>query len=313
MKEDVRTVIRRLSVLGAVLLASLCAAPAAQAQTTGGWTLNIDNTGYNPIPAGALLPYSVRIDNNDNVATPATTITFTIPATAEFVGVSGLNNCVPVPAPGQPATVTCDVPVLGPGSVLSGTVNLRPTVEGTISLSGTIPNPGPSFSRQTTVQKGADLSVDLVADPATVQAGSIANFTATVGNAGPYDANGATLVVTLPVGLSSEVTMPAGCSVAMGTITCAIAGPIAVGASIELDFAAQVTAANASTITLAAEINTTSPRDGVNANDGATADITVTPGTDVSIGKSRAPLGLILVGDTVTFTLDPRFVGAAPA
>ena len=312
MKEDVRTVIRRLSVLGAVLLASLCAAPAAQAQTTGGWTLNIDNTGYNPIPAGALLPYSVRIDNNDNVATPATTITFAIPATAEFVGVSGLNNCVPVPAPGQPATVTCDVPVLGPGSVLSGTVNLRPTVEGTISLSGTIPNPGPSFSRQTTVQKGADLSVDLVADPATVQAGSIANFTATVGNAGPYDANGATLVVTLPVGLSSEVTMPAGCSVAAGTITCAIAGPIAVGGTIELDFAAQVTAANASTITLAAEINTTSPRDGVNANDGATADITVTPGTDVSIGQSRAPLGLILVGDTVTFTLDPRFVGAAP-
>lgn len=307
------TNIHRATRFAAAVVVLAFSVGVAQAQTTGGWTLNINNTGFNPIPAGALLPYSVRIDNNDNVATPATTITFAIPATAEFVGVDGLNNCVPVPATGQPATVICDVPVLGPGAVLSGVVNLRPTVEGTISLSGTIPNPGPSFSRQTTVQKGADLSVDLVAAPATVQAGSIANFTATVSNAGPYDANGATLVIPLPVGLSSDVTVPAGCSIAAGTITCAIAGPITVGELIELDFAAQVTAANASTITLAAEVNTTSPRDGVNANDGATADITVTPGTDVSIGKSRAPLGLILVGDTVTFTLDPRFVGAAPA
>jgi uncharacterized repeat protein (TIGR01451 family) len=135
---------------------------------------------------------------------------------------------VPAPATGQPATVTCDVPVLSPSAVHTGVVNLRPMEQGTVTLTGTIPNPGPSFSRQTTVQRGADLSVALVADPTTVQAGSIAQFSATVSNAGPYAADGATLVVTLPVGLSSDVTMPAGCSIAGSVITCSVAGPRAV-------------------------------------------------------------------------------------
>ncbi len=304
---------RPLGIFSAVLLGSLILVSAVQAQTTGGWTLNIDNTGFNPIPAGALLPYSIRIDNNDNVATPATTITFTIPASADFLDVTGgLTNCVADPAAGQPATVTCDVPVLAPSAILNATVNLRPREQGTISLTGTMASPGPTFSRQTTVQRGADLSVALVADPATVQGGSVAHFSATVTNAGPYPSDNATLVVSLPVGLSTDVSMPAGCSIAGRDITCVIAGPIGIGASIPLDFSAQVTASNASTITLAAEVNSTSPRDGVNDNDGATADINVTPGTDVSIGKTRAPQGLILVGDTVTFTLEPRFVGVAP-
>ena len=59
-------------------------------------------------------------------------------------------------------------------------------------------------------QKGADLSVDLVAAPATVQAGSIANFTATVSHAGSYHPNGATPVIPAPVGVSSDRTLTAG-------------------------------------------------------------------------------------------------------
>ncbi len=304
---------RPFALIAALLFSAPLVTSTVQAQTTGGWTLNITNTGYNPIPAGALLPYTVRIDNNGNVATPATTITFDIPPKADFIEVTGFSNCVPNPGTGQPATVACDVPVLSPSAVHTGTVNLRPMQEGTIALVGTIPNPGPTFSRQTTVQRGADLSVALVANPAIVQAGSIAQFSATVSNAGPYAADGATLVISLPVGLSSDVDMPAGCSILADIITCSIAGPIAVGADVALDFSSQVTTANASTITVAAEVDTTTPRDGVNANDSATADITVTPGTDVSIGKTRGPTGVILVGDMVTFTIDPRYIGVVPA
>ncbi|HEY8577175.1 MAG TPA: SdrD B-like domain-containing protein [Devosia sp.] len=315
-KQDARggtASVRPFALVAALLFSAPLTVTTVQAQTTGGWTLNITNTGYNPIPAGALLPYTVRIDNNDNVATPATTITFDIPATADFIDVMGFSNCVSSPGTGQPATVTCDVPVLSPSAAHTGTVNLRPKQEGTVTLRGTIPNPGPTFSRQTTVQRGADLSVTLVAVPAVVQAGSMAQFSATVRNAGPYPADGATLVISLPLGLSRNVTMPAGCSIANDIITCNIAGPISVGADVELDFSSQVTTSNASTITVAAEVDTTTPRDGVNDNDSATTDITVTPGTDVSVGKTRAPTGLILVGDTVTFIIDPRYVGVAPA
>jgi hypothetical protein len=241
------TKIIRLAFYAACLL--LAFVVAAQAQATGGWTLNIDNTGYNPMQAGGLLPYAVRISNNDNVGLPSTTVTFDIPSTADFEGVTGLNNCVSIPSSGQPATVTCDVPALAPDAHVDATVNLRPMVEGTLSLKATIKSPGPSFSRQTIILKGVDLSVVLKM-PATVQAGSIANFSATVSNAGPYAADGAHLSIPIPTGMSGNVTLPSGCSISSGSISCNIPGPIAVGDSVVLNFSDQVTTANASSITL---------------------------------------------------------------
>lgn len=299
----------------AFALTSLIAISTASAKTDGGWTLNLDNTGYNPLPAGGLLPSTVRIDNNDNLSTPATTIDFTIPATTVFVGVNGLQNCTPLPTGGEqtaPLVVTCDVPTLAPGAVLSATINLRPMQMGNVTLAAKIPNPGPSFNRMTTVEQGADLAVALAVNPAAVQAGSKASFTATVTNEGPYAASGATVTIPLPTGLSSNVTLPAGCSYAAPNITCAIPGPIAPGASIALDFESQVTIENASTITVAAGITSKGPRDPVHTNNDATADIAILEGTDVSIGKTRAPQGLILVGDEVTFTLQPRHAGVKP-
>ena len=301
----------------AIVFVSLLAVSSANAKVDGGWTLNIDNTGYNPIPAGGALPYAIRIDNNDNLATPATTIGFTIPAATVFVGIDGLENCTPLPDSGgetlaAPLTVTCDVPALSPGQVLNATVNLRPMVKGNITLAAKIPDPGPAFSRMTTVELGADLAIVLQVDPATVPAGSNASFRATVTNDGPYPADGATLTIPLPTGLSPNISMPSGCSYAAPNITCAVAGPIAPGASIPLDFTAQVTTENASTITVAGAITTNGPRDPNPTNNEDTSDIAITPGTDVSLGKTRAPQGLILVGDEVTFTLQPRHAGTAP-
>ncbi|PWK73960.1 SdrD B-like domain-containing protein [Aminobacter sp. AP02] len=301
----------------AVAFISLFAISNADAQTDGGWTLNLDNTGYNPIAAGGLLPYAVRIDNNDNVSTPATTINFTIPVSTVFVGVDGLQNCTPLPDPSgaeltAPLVVTCDVPALAPNAVLNATVKMRPMDAGNVTLAAKIPNPGPSFSRMTTVEQGADLAVALEVNPATVQAGSNASFRATVTNNGPYPAQGAALTIPLPTGLSSNVTLPAGCSYAAPNIKCDIAGPIAVGASVPLDFAAQVTTENASTITVAAAVMSSGPRDPVNTNNEESADIAILPGTDVSIGKTRAPQGLVLVGDEIVFTLQPRLAGKKP-
>lgn len=308
---------RAAGLVTAIVAGVFLAMPSVHAMTDGGWTLNIDNTGYNPIPAGGLLPYAVRIDNNDNVATPATTIDFTIPATSAFVGVDGLQNCTPLPDPSgtelaAPLVVTCDIPPLLPNAVLNATVKMRPMDAGNVTLSAKIPNPGPNFSRMTTVEQGADLSVALEVNPATVQAGSNASFKATVTNEGPYAASGATLTIPLPTGLSSDVTLPSGCSYAAPNINCDIAGPIAPGASVVLDFSAQVTTENASTITVAAGVTSNGPRDPVNTNNDATANITILPGTDVSIGKARAPQGLILVGEQVTFTLQPRHAGVMP-
>lgn len=304
--------------VGAIVFFSLFAASSANAKVDGGWTLNIDNTGHNPIGAGGLLPYTVRIDNNDNAATPATTIDFTIPATTVFVGVDGLQNCTPLPDGSglplaAPLVVRCDVPALAPASSLSATVNMRPMDPGSIWLRAKMPDPGPSFGRMTTVEQGADLSVTLAVSPATVQAGSNARFTATVVNEGPHAANGATLTIPLPTGLSPNVLLPAGCSYSAPDIRCEIAGPIAVGASLSFNFSSQVTTENASTITVAAGIATKGPRDPNPTNNDDSANITILPGTDVTLGKTRAPDRLLLVGDVVSFTLKPSHAGAAPA
>jgi uncharacterized repeat protein (TIGR01451 family) len=307
---------RRLGLTGIAVLLGIAFATTAAAQTTGGWTLNIDNTGFNPIPAGSLLPYRIRIDNNGNVPTPETTIVFTVPATTIYLGTDGL-TCSPAPDPGEPElteplTVTCDVPALAPAGLLNATVNLRPMQAGSVTLEGTIQNGGPTFSRLTTVEEGADLQLSLAVASATVQAGSIASFSASVTNAGPYDSQGAQVVIPLPAGLSPDVTMPAECAYVAPNIICDLPGTIAVGASVDLDFASQVTSQNASTITIAAEVSATTPRDGVAGNDGATVDIEVTPGTDVSIVKTRTPPGLVLVGQEVTFTLEAGYAGDPP-
>lgn len=311
MSDRRKNIFRNSGLAGVILASALLAVPSVMAQSAGDWTLNIDNTGYNLMPAGGLLPYGIRIDSSANGGTPASSITFTIPATATYEGISGLDNCVGTPDLVTPTSVKCDVPALADGGSLNAIVNLRPMQEGIISLTGTMPH-GTTFTRPTTVQKGADLSVLMSVSPTTVQAGSRAGFKAKIHNNGPYPSQSARLVIPVPSGLSSAVTMPAGCSIASNTITCDIAGPIAVDQDIELDFSAQVTTENASTVTVAATVSSTAPRDGVSDNDHSTADITVTPGTDVSVGKLRSPSGLILIGDTVTFTLSPRYVGNVP-
>lgn len=312
MTDRRQNALRFFGLTLAILANAFVAVPAAMAQTDGGWTLNIDNTGYNPIQAGALLPYTVRINNNNPAASLAqTSISFAIPANVEFVDVVGLNDCVATPTE-TPTSVTCVVPALAIDGKVDAKVNLRPMQEGTINFTGTMAAPGPTVSKPTTVQKGADLAVALSVSPETVQSGSRAVFTATVVNNGPYPSDHAKLVIPVPAGLSPNVELPAGCSITANLITCEIAGPIAVGQSLPFEFSSQVVVANASTITVAAAISSTAPRDGVTNNNDATANINVIPGTDVSLGKTRSPQLLILVGDAVTFTLSPRFVGSAP-
>ena len=303
----------KLATLAAVIMLGAGAAPAL-AQSA--WAINVDNSHFNPVPAGGLADYSVRIDNSDNVASAGTTVTFTIPSASVYEGVTGFSNCAPtpdaVPAPTvAPVAVTCEVPVIQPGASILGKVNVRHLQEGTATLKSSIAG-GPSFDRRTTVQRGADLSVELAAAPSPIQAGNRVTMTATVTNHGPYASSGGSVVLTLPTGLSPDVQMPAGCSINAELITCALE-ELAPGASVDLDFTTQVTAANASTATASATVMGGAPRDPSNANDSGLADIVILEGTDVTVRKTRAPLGLMLLGDSIAFTVQPQVAGRDPS
>src|SRR5690606_33955972 len=141
---------------------------------------------------------------------------------------------------------------------------------------------GPTFARDTTVQRGADLALVLTADPGTVQAGNYAQFVAQITNEGPYPSGTASLEVAIPPGISRDVDMPEGCSVAGALITCQLPG-WDVGDSSSCPSSWQSTATDRSNVTMAALGRSTSPRDPNSGNDSDTADLVIDPGTDVSL------------------------------
>jgi len=272
--------------------------------------VNIDSLA--PVPAGGDATYKVRIDNAGNFTTGATTVTFDIPVDTDYEGVLGLDNCDPLSGEG-PLSVICDVPAIGVDGAVEATVFLRHFTEGTVTFAAEMTEMADEtrFERTTTVQKGADLGLTLSALPETVQAGDIAQFFATVTNHGPYPSGAATLDVTIPDGMSPDFELPAACSVTGLLISCVVP-PLGVDETFEFEFSSQVTTADESDITMDARLISENPRDPNAANDGMTAHLAVLPGTDLSLGKARSPLGLLLVGQEVEFTLTPRVAGQDP-
>ena len=77
---------------------------AGEARATD-WVVNINDTGFDPIPAGGTVVYTIAVENEDlpTVSAPANTITLSIPANAVFEGGTAgdtITGCAPTPATG---------------------------------------------------------------------------------------------------------------------------------------------------------------------------------------------------------------------
>ena len=117
------------SLLAAVLSIFVTAPIDTMAQAVGNvdWVVTIADTAvgsppknYDPTSAGSTIQYAVTVANSGYSAAQPTTITFDIPATTTFTGVTGsLTNCQPSPATGQ-TLVACDVPGLASGGLPRG-------------------------------------------------------------------------------------------------------------------------------------------------------------------------------------------------
>ena len=147
--------------------------------------------------------------------------------------------------------------------------------------------------------------------PTTAPSGGTVNFGLNVTNYGPNISDSFVVELPVPTGLSDFV-VPAGCVLTGATYSCTVTGPLAVGASISLNFEARVSSASSSTVTIVGSVQGTSPRDPVADNNTRTVSFTTTPGSDLSIAKSRSPAGNPLVGDSVTFTLAAQYTGDSP-
>ena len=311
--------IKRIAIL---LIVMLGLSGAALAQNVD-WLINIDDAGFDPIPAGGDIEYTIEVVNNGFDPAPANTISVDIPVDATYIGATGtISGCVSVPASGVgPATVTCNVPALGPLGAESMVMTVHSTVEGAIAITATVPvsaggandiDPGNNVEPETTtILKGADIGITLTT-PATAASGSTVPLTFVAINNGPNVADVFDLHFPVPAGLTN-VTAPAGCVLTGGVFFCDSIGPVAVGGTVTYNFTGQISAAAGSTVTPSGSVLNSVPGDPIGSNNTDLSNITVTPGSDVSITKSRSPSGVLLVGDTVSFTLDAQYTGDDPS
>ena len=302
-------------LLAFILFSIIAISVSAQAQAVD-WVVNIDDSGSDPIPAGGTITYNITVANNGNSAAPATTIDLTVDAGTTLTATSGtISGCAAVPTVG-PGTVTCNVPALAAFASTDLAVEVLTTTQGTTNFGASVPVAGDdngannAATESTTVTTAADIDLT-VSGPATAGSGSLVTYSYTATNTGPNTANSFTFSFPIPTGLAN-ITPPAGCVLAGSTYSCAINGPIAVGDSVVLDFTGQISAASGSTVTPLASVNSVSPDDPITANNTVSMDTAVTAGSDVTLTKSRAPAGILLVGDTATFTLSPSYTGDTP-
>ena len=274
-----------------------------------------------PVPAGGLVTYNVRIDNNALDAAANVRVVVPVPAGATFV--SAIAPCVLVAS-----SVECDLgSVAGRGA---DTRNLafvfRATGPGPTSISATATlsadndiNPANNVQTQTTtVIEGGDLGLAKTATPNPVVGGANISYTLTARNAGPNTSGDIVITDNLPPSIAFVSASGAGwsCANAGSVVTCSHPGPHAPNVAIPpLGIVGTVNAAGGN-VTNSASV---APAAGGTAdpdpsNNTATVSTAVLPGADVRIAQkiviSQVPA---IAGQNVTFQIQPRNSGPAGA
>lgn len=301
--------------LGAVLVSLLLMTGAGQAQNVD-WLLNLEDTGYDPTPAGGSVLYTVRISNNGLDKAPVTGFEIDVPANATLLSVSGATN-LSCPSGGAVAlsTMRCTLSALQPMQEASATLAIRSEIQGDLSLAtrvdiaGDVDTANNAATEVTTINAGTDLDI-AISGPVTAAAGSTVAYSFTVTNNGPNALDRATLQFPDPSGLTG-ITSLSGCSDEGARFSCDV-GSIAVGADLLFDFSARVAASEGSFVSPAGSVSNAYPLDPVSGNNTDAMNTAVTAGTDLAITKTRSIPGMVLTDQQVSFTLSGSYTGDSP-
>ena len=236
--------------------------------------LSIAKTASGTARVGELLTYTVTVLNGGPHTATEVRVDDALPLAATLVSSSiTQGTCAGT------TVLTCVVGTLNSGTRVTITINVRPTVAGTLTNTASVvgkefdPNTADNTASVTTVVTAdADLAVTQTGAPASALINANVTYTVTVRNNGPSATSVTTLTNTLPVGLSwvSTATTQGTCS---GTVTCNL-GSLANGASATVTITAKA-------VTVGAKINTAAVSstqiDPNPANNTTSATITVLP------------------------------------
>jgi uncharacterized repeat protein (TIGR01451 family) len=151
----------------------------------------------------------------------------------------------------------------------------------------------------------ADLAVTLTAAPDPVTVGQSLTYTLHVANAGPSNATAVVLADGLPAGVSLVSAQPSqGSCTGTATVSCAL-GTLAVGGQATLVIEGVVNAAGSLTDTATVTSGVADPDPSNNSAAVTVTAVSGQPGAEADLALAlTADPHLLLVGETVTYTLD---------
>ena len=190
--------------------------------------MTVDKTASDSQPAaGGLLTYTVEVINDGPSTASNVTVVDTIPA-----GMTYVSDTASCDTSGLP-TITCSIGTVEDDTstsfefvvALDPSITNGQSIENTAVVSTTSNEPDTSNNTDAvavSVQRISDLRLDKTVAPNPVTVGSQAVYTLRVDNLGPSDADAATVVDTLPAGLT-YVADSAGCDTSgLPTLTCGL-------------------------------------------------------------------------------------------
>lgn len=283
-----------------------------------------------PAPAGGIVTYTLRIDNNGPDTAVGVTLTDTLPAGSVFIDANTTAG-----ACGEAAgTVDCTVGDIPFNTNQTVTIRVRLPSAGvwtnTATAGSSTSDPNTSNNVNSTqvgtTTQAANLSLTATPSSSNVNAGQAYSYALQVSNQGPDAADGSQRIIfTVPNG-ASVTAVPSGsgwsCSpnsgypIGSGTsVTCTRTGTLPNGATTTVLTVPAVSNVNG-TVTAAFSVEGRKPDnsempDSDPSNNTATVDVASSAGADVSITKT-AGSGSVGVGDNVVYTLRPRLNGGVP-
>lgn len=252
-----------------------------------------------PVYVGDRLGYTIAVSNAGPSNATGVVVTDTLASSLTFVSASP--GCI---LSGR--TLICTIGALA----ASGNRTITVTVTPTVAAAGTLINTAVVSSNEadsnltnnmatasTTVLPKTDLSVGQSSTPTPALLGNLLTYAVVVANDGPSAATGVVLTDTLPAGVTLA-SAPAGCSQSANVVTCTI-GTMTGGSSVTTTLTVTPTATGMIANGVSVTGNEFDPNVTNNSNSLST---TVVPAADLSLTQTRVP-GLVLVGDTLTYTL----------
>lgn len=265
-----------------------------------------------PVTAGQTLGYAAVVTNTGPDAATDVAVTLPLPAGTSFVSAgadaggscsgSGPVTCSWLGATANGASRTATLVVGVPASAASGSLI---SASATVSAASVDPDPADNTATAgTAVVTSADLSATITDSPDPAVAGTVLNYSASLSNGGASDAQDATLVITLPAGVSQGSVSPSagGNCAGIGTITCIWAGatPPTTARTVSVSGPIAAAVAQGSVLSASAQASSTTS-DPASANNTATTTTTVNAESDLAISLSDSP-DPVVAGSQLTYT-----------